>query len=203
MAFLFFVSWIRVQPKPLNRFWRLIRQKNRFGPRRCLWGVKKFPKNFFTPKMVKNPLSHAFQWETEMLITFERYGRSSPNLVCSILTAAATRGMLKNRKLWKQDGRRRHLGFSYKVDNSESIHPIGIKFYSEHRLGSKMKFSKIQDGRRRPTEIYKYCYNFKTVNPKWTKFGRNHLLRTRNKKLLSKFWIFKSKMAAGRHFVKH
>jgi len=26
---------------------------------------------FFTPKMVKNPVSHAFQWETEMLITFE------------------------------------------------------------------------------------------------------------------------------------
>ena len=29
-------------PKPLNRFSRIIRQKNRFGTRRCLLGVKKF-----------------------------------------------------------------------------------------------------------------------------------------------------------------
>ena len=66
--FFYFLFWFHqsgyIQPKPLNRFWRFIRQKNRFGPRRCLWGVNKFPKKNFTPKMVKNPLSHAFQWET-------------------------------------------------------------------------------------------------------------------------------------------
>ena len=89
--FLFFLgSSIRLQPKPLNRFSRIIRQKNRFGPRRCLLGVKNFPKNFLTPKGGKNPLSHAFQWETKMLITFEPVSRSSWNLVCSIRGTGAT-----------------------------------------------------------------------------------------------------------------
>ena len=80
MAFFFcffFSSSIRLQPKPLNRFSRIIRQKNRFGPRRCLLGVKNFPKNFWTPKGGKTPLSDAFQWETKMLITFEPVSRSS------------------------------------------------------------------------------------------------------------------------------
>ena len=40
---------------------------------------------------LKIAASPSFQLETEMLITFEWYGRSSPNLVCSIITAAATR----------------------------------------------------------------------------------------------------------------
>ena len=83
------------------------------------------------------------------------------------------------------------LDFNTNLNNSGNLHPIVIKFYPEHRLGapdtilgSQMKFSKIQDGRRRPTEIYKYCYNLKTVSPKLTKFGRNHLLRAHNKKIL-------------------
>jgi len=92
------------------------------------------------------------------------------------------------------------LDFHTNLNNPGSLHPIVIKFYSEHRLctpdailGSKMKFSKIQDGRRRPTEIYKYCYSLKTVSPKWIKFGRNHLLRAINDKILSKFGILKIK----------
>ena len=100
------------------------------------------------------------------------------------------------------------LDFHTNLNNSGSIHPIVIKSYYEHRistpdmiLGSKMKFYKIQDGRRRPTEIYKYCHNLKMFSPKWTKFGRSHLLGARNKKILPKFWIFKSKMAAGRHWI--
>jgi len=36
-----------------------------------------------------------------------------------------------------------------------------------------MKFYKIQDGRRAPIEIYKYCNKGKMVSPKWTKFGTN------------------------------
>ena len=86
------------------------------------------------------------------------------------------------------------LDFHTNLNNSESIHPIVIKFYSKHRLGtpdmilwSKIKFCKIQDGRRPPIEIYKYRNNVKTVSPKWTKFSMNHLLRTRNKKMLSPF----------------
>ena len=54
------------------------------------------------------------------------------------------------------------LDFRTNLNNSGSMHSIVIKFYSEHRLGipdmilgSKMEFCKIQDGRRRPTEIYK------------------------------------------------
>ena len=83
-------SWIRVQPRPLNRFSRIIRQKNRFGPRKCLLGVKKIPKIFLTPKGGKNPLSHAFQWETKMPITFDPVGRSSRNLVYSIRAIGAS-----------------------------------------------------------------------------------------------------------------
>ena len=83
-------SSIRLQPKPLNRFSRMIRQKNRFGPRRCLLGVKNFGKNFLTPKGGKNPLSHAFQWETKMPITFDSVGRSAWNLVYSIRAIGAT-----------------------------------------------------------------------------------------------------------------
>jgi len=86
------------------------------------------------------------------------------------------------------------LDFHTNLNNSGSIHPIAIKFYSEHRLGtpdtilgSKMKFCKIQDGRLRPTEIYKYCHNLKMFSPKWTKFGRSHLIDARNKKILPKF----------------
>ena len=89
--FLFFLgSWIRVQPRPLNRFSRIIRQKNRFGPRKCLSGVKNFSKNFLTLKGGKNPLSHAFQWETKMPITFDPVDRSSRNLVYSIRAIAAS-----------------------------------------------------------------------------------------------------------------
>ena len=88
--FFFFGSSIRLQPKPLNRFSRIIRQKNRFGPRRCLLGVKNFGKNFLTPKGGKNPLSHAFQWETKMPITFDPVDRSSRNLVYSIRAIAAS-----------------------------------------------------------------------------------------------------------------
>ena len=48
-------SSIRLQPKPLNRFSRIIRQKNRFGPRKCLSGVKNFSKNFLDPKRGQKP----------------------------------------------------------------------------------------------------------------------------------------------------
>jgi hypothetical protein len=86
------------------------------------------------------------------------------------------------------------LDFHTNLNNSRSMHPIVIKFYYGHRIGtpdmiarSKMKFDKIQDGRRRPTEIYKYCYNLKMVSPKWTKFGRSHQIGARSKKILPKF----------------
>ena len=89
--FCFFLgSSIRLQPKPLNRFSRIIRQKNRFGPRKCLSGVKNFSKNFLTLKGGKNPLSHAFQWETKMPITFDPVDRSSRNLVYSIRAIGAS-----------------------------------------------------------------------------------------------------------------
>ena len=52
--------------------------------------------------------------------------------------------MLKDRKFGKQDGRRRHLGFLNRV---ELLRKYTI-------LGPKMKFYKIQDGRRPPIEIY-------------------------------------------------
>ena len=81
---------IYVKFQPLNRFSRMIRQKNRFGPRRCLLGVKNFGKNFLTPKGGKNPLSHAFQWETKMPITFDPVDRSSRNLVYSIRAIGAS-----------------------------------------------------------------------------------------------------------------
>ena len=62
------------------------------------------PKKFH-PKNGQNPLPHAFQWETEMLITSERYGRSSPNLVCNISAAAATRHYAQKPEIPKQNGR--------------------------------------------------------------------------------------------------
>ena len=55
----------------------------------------------------------------------------------------------------------------------------------------------------RYNEAAVYCNNFKIVSPKWTKFGRNHLFRTHNKKIISKFRILISKMTAGRHFENH
>ena len=46
----------------------------------------------------------------------------------------------------------------------------------------KPPFFKIQDGRRRETEIYLKKLNiFETVRPICTKFGIYHLLRTRHK----------------------
>jgi hypothetical protein len=75
------------------------------------------------------------------------------------------------------------LDFYAKLNNSGTMHPIVTKFYPELRLstpetilGSKMKFCKIQDGRRAQIEIYKYGNNIETVSPKWTKFRRNHPL---------------------------
>jgi hypothetical protein len=53
-------------------------------------GVKNFSKNFLTPKGGKNPLSHAFQWETKMPITFDPVGRSSRNLVFRIRAIGAS-----------------------------------------------------------------------------------------------------------------
>ena len=80
------------------------------------------------------------------------------------------------------------LDFYAKLNNSGTIHPIVTKFDLELRLctpetilWSKMKFCKIQDGRRAPIEIYKYGNNIKTVSPKWTKFGSNHPLGTPNR----------------------
>jgi hypothetical protein len=52
----------------------------------------------------------------------------------------------------------------------------------ETTFGSKMKFLKIQDGRRAPIEMYKYGNNIETVSPKLAKFGRNHPLGTPNRK---------------------
>jgi hypothetical protein len=79
------------------------------------------------------------------------------------------------------------LDFYAKLNNSGTVHPIVTKFYPELRLntpetilGSKMKFCKIQDGRRAQIEIYKYGNNIETVSPKWTKFGRNHPLSIPN-----------------------
>jgi hypothetical protein len=82
------------------------------------------------------------------------------------------------------------LDFNAKLNNSLTIHPIVTKFELELRLGtpettlgSKMKFFKIQDGRRPPIEIYKYGNSIETVSPKWTKFGRIHPLGTPNRKI--------------------
>jgi len=82
------------------------------------------------------------------------------------------------------------LDFYATLNNSGTIYPIDTKFDMELRLctpewilGSKMKFNKIQDGRRAPIEIYKYGNNIETVSPKWTKFGRNHLFRNPHRKI--------------------
>jgi hypothetical protein len=57
----------------------------------------------------------------------------------------------------------RHFEKHRKRNISQTVCPILIKFELELRLGtpetnlgSKMKIFKIQDGRRPPTEIYKY-----------------------------------------------
>ena len=82
------------------------------------------------------------------------------------------------------------LDFYAKLNNSVTIHPIATKFELELRLdtsettfGSKMKFLKIQDGRRAPIEIYKYDNSIETVSPILTKFGRNQPLGTPNRKV--------------------
>ena len=82
------------------------------------------------------------------------------------------------------------LDFYATLNNSGTIHPIVTKFEPELRLnspetifGSKMKFCKIQDGRRAPIEIHKYGNTVETVSRKWTKFGRNHPLGTPNRKI--------------------
>ena len=48
------------QPKPLNRFSRVIRQKNRFRPMRCPWWVKKIPPKISPPKWAKPPFPMHF-----------------------------------------------------------------------------------------------------------------------------------------------
>jgi len=82
------------------------------------------------------------------------------------------------------------LYFYAKLNNTGTMHPIVTKFYPELRLntpetilGSKIKFSKIQDGRRAPIEIYKYGNSSETVSPKLTKLGRNPPLGTPNRKM--------------------
>jgi hypothetical protein len=89
------------------------------------------------------------------------------------------------------------LDFNAKLNNSVTIYPIVTKFELELRLGtpettfgSKMKFFKIQDGRRAPIEIYKYGYSIETVSPKMTKFGRNHPLGTPNRRMSLKILNF-------------
>ena len=84
----------------------------------------------------------------------------------------------------------RHFEKHKKRNISETVRPIFTKFELELRLstpettfGSKMKFFKIQDGRRVPMEIYKYGNRIETVSPKLTKFGRNHPLGTPNRNM--------------------
>ena len=85
---------------------------------------------------------------------------------------------LRNRKFRKQDGRRRHLGFFMKswitrelyIRFSQNFNQSFVSSHKRRFFGSKMKFCKIQDGRRPPIEIYKYGNNFWTVSPKWIKF---------------------------------
>ena len=84
-----------------------------------------------------------------------------------------------------------------KRNSFETVGPIVTKFKlglrlstPEMILGSKMKFCKIQDGRRPPIEIYKGDNNVETVSPKWTKFGRNHPLGTPNRKISLKILNF-------------
>ena len=72
-VFLFFClgSSNGVQPKPLNRFWRVIRQKNRFGSRRCLFHPKNGQKPPF--KCISMGNKNANNFWTERLI-FTKFG---------------------------------------------------------------------------------------------------------------------------------
>ena len=79
------------------------------------------------------------------------------------------------------------------LNNSQTIGPIITKFGTDHRPDtdqtpevSKTPFVKIQDGRRRKTEIYKKFNNFETVRSICTKFGIYLPLRTLNKPVVPK-----------------
>ena len=72
-----------------------------------------------------------------------------------------------------QDDRRPLFWKTLKINSSKTVCPIVTKFKLglrlstlEKTLGSRMKFCKIQDGRRAPIEIYKYVNNVETVGPK-------------------------------------
>ena len=84
----------------------------------------------------------------------------------------------------------RHFEKHWTRNISETVGPIFTKFELELRLGtpettfgSKIKFFKIQDGRRAPIEIYKYGNSIETVSAILTKFGRNQPLGTPNRKV--------------------
>jgi hypothetical protein len=84
----------------------------------------------------------------------------------------------------------RHFEKHKKRNISETVCPIFAKFELELRLGtpettfgSKVKFLKIQDGRRAPIEMSKYGNSIETVSPVLTKFGRNQPLGNPNRKV--------------------
>ena len=98
---------IYVKFQPLNRFSRMIRQTNRFGPRRCLLRVTHFEKKMLTIKGAKAPFPR-ISMVIKMVIKYERVGRSSRHLI-GIIRGSSARQRLLKRKFRKQDGRRRHF----------------------------------------------------------------------------------------------
>ena len=79
----------------------------------------------------------------------------------------------------------RHIEICKKWNNSRTVSSILTKFVKELHLGtsqtldeSKPPYFKIQDGRRRKTEIYQKMNNFETVRPICTKFGILHSIHS-------------------------
>ena len=75
LTFFFLGSSTRVQPRPLDRFSRGIRQKTCFCARKALLGSREIKFQTFTPKIPQNPIFGVpvmhFLWESKMSITFE------------------------------------------------------------------------------------------------------------------------------------
>ena len=91
--FFFVFFWVHQSGYSRNRWtdfhaWYV--KRTGLGQGGAFRGSKILEKNLWTPKGGKNPLSHAFQWETKMPITFDPVDRSSRNLVYSIRAIGAS-----------------------------------------------------------------------------------------------------------------
>jgi len=103
-------SWIRVHPKPLNRFSCIIHQKNQPG-QWCLWLVKKI-----SPQNGKKKLSSAFQWGTDW--NASNFWNCEAYLhqiwyVASVAQPQQGSILKKPKNRQTHDGRRRHLEYIY------------------------------------------------------------------------------------------